>query len=349
MKYIVLLSFCLLSPIFLCAQAVPEFSVYLIGDAGEDTASGKALLMLKEQLIKDTASAVVFLGDNVYPSGFSLNNANSQLHLRSQLNILKQYRGQAYFIPGNHDWNAQRRGGLEKIAAQQKYVNEFMLKESACANRSAGSFFPADGLPGPATVMLNGKLRLIMIDTQWFLHFHKKNKTGSTRETIEVFYRTLDSLLVWSDYNKEQVIIAAHHPMFTNGGHSRKNQPLRFMVNYTPLRIFGLMGLDRLYSQDIFQPRYRRMRKRMTKEFNKFDNIVFVSGHEHNVQVFREGKVSYIISGNGSKLSHLRKKKRFIAVFEDDKTTGFVRLKYSRTSKLITEVYRVGEEVRVVE
>jgi predicted phosphodiesterase len=340
--------FILLLPLFSFSQENASFSVYLAGDAGEDTVSGKALLLLKDELLRDPASAVVFLGDNVYPSGFSFNNAASTLHLESQLNILRSYRGQAYFIPGNHDWDAQRRNGLRKIGEQQVFVNDFMEKNSLASNAGSGCFFPAGGLPGPSSVMLNEKLRLIMIDTQWFLQLYKKNKTGTKKQTRELFYQRLDSLLQYSAANGQQVIVTAHHPMFTNGEHSRKLQPLRFLVNYTPLKIFGFLGLNRLLSQDLSQPRYRKMRKRMLASFNKYDNIVYASGHDHNVQYFREGKINYVVSGNGSKLTKLKKKKRFDPLFEDDSKTGFVKLQYGADRQVKIMVYRVGEDVKVL-
>lgn len=335
----------LLFPLFLFSQQT-KFSVYLIGDAGEDTVSGKALLLLKEQLLENPSSAVVFLGDNVYPSGFNPNSHNDKLRLESQLNILKDYRGQAYFIPGNHDWDEQRKGGFKKIREQEKYVNEFLGRESAVSNRQSGVFFPGGGLPGPATVMLDEKLRLIMIDTQWFLQVYKKGKKGSKRKTKELFYHQLDSLLAYSATQEQKVIVTAHHPMFTNGAHSRKLQPERFLINYTPFRIFGLFGLDRLFSQDLPQSRYKRMRRRMLECFSHYDNIVYASGHDHNMQFFKEGKNHYIVSGNGSKLSHLRKKGAFTSFFNEDSKTGFVKLEFYPDGRLVTSVYRVGEEMK---
>lgn len=338
----------LLFPLFLFSQRSGTFSVYLVGDAGEDTVSGKALLLLKQELLADPASAVVFLGDNAYPSGFSMDNDNSRLRLESQLNILKEYRGQAYFIPGNHDWDEQRRGGLKKIREQELYVNQFLEKKSVISNAKTGAFYPGNGLPGPATVMLNDQLRLIMIDTQWFLQFYKKNTKGSKKETKSLFYRQLDSLLGYSAAHGQKVIVTAHHPMFTNGLHSRKLQPFRFMVNCTPFRIFGLCGLDRLFSQDLVQSPYRKMRKKMLECFSHYDNIVYASGHEHNMQFFKEGKNRYIVSGNGSKFSHLRKKRKFNSVFNEDSKTGFVKLEYLADGTVVTTVYRTGEEIKVL-
>jgi hypothetical protein len=348
MKKMQFLLFCFIS-LVASAQTAPVFQVYLVGDAGEEEVSGKALLMLEEQLLANPNSAVVFLGDNVYPSGFSYKDENSKLHLESQLNILRKYKGQAYFIPGNHDWDKQRRKGLQKIKEQQKYVDEFLQKNSTIANKDQRAFFPADGLPGPESVMLNDKLRLIMFDTQWFLHFHKKNKLGTQKQTVTMFYKQMDSLLEYSGSHGQQVLITAHHPMYTNGEHSRKLQPWRFFVNCTPFKIFGYCGLDRLFSQDLYQPGYKRMRKRMLECLNKHPDIIYASGHEHNVQYFKEKNGNYIVSGNGSKTSALRKRKRFESFFQDDSTTGFVKLEYFPDGKIVTSIHRVGMDVKVME
>src|SRR5687768_11597733 len=102
MKSIILYLFIFFS-VLLQAQNDSLYSVYLIGDTGDNIVPGKALLMLKEQLVKDSNSTVVFLGDNVYPNGLRKNNPNSVKCLESQLQLLSNYKGKAFFIPGNHD------------------------------------------------------------------------------------------------------------------------------------------------------------------------------------------------------------------------------------------------------
>lgn len=339
------LRFCLVwlfLPFFLHAQTPASYTVFLVGDAGEDTIPGKALLMLKEELIANPNSTVLFLGDNVYPSGLKLGNKNSEARLLSQLQILKNYKGNVYFIPGNHDWDAQKRKGISVLADQQKFVEDYLKQQSSVTNKDQKTFLPENGLPGPETVLLDNKLRLVMMDTQWFLHAYKKNKIGSKKNTKELFYKRLDSIVAYSKANGEELLVAAHHPMYTNGEHSRSAQPLRFLVNYTPLQLFGLLGLNRLFSQDIVQPRYKKMRKRMLGSFNTYDHIVYASGHDHNLQCFKENGNRYIVSGCGSKLSKLRKHKRFISVFEDDKTIGYVKLVYTN-GILKTYICRAGQ------
>ena len=331
------------------AQTNQLYSVYLVGDAGEDTIPGKALLMLKEQLILHPNSTVVFMGDNVYPSGLKLKNKNSIARLESQLQILKEYKGQVYFIPGNHDWDGQGPKGLKTLKHEEIYVEAYLKKKSICLNKENATFLPEMGLPGPGTVMLNKKLRLIVIDTQWFLHGFKKNYNGSVTQTKKIFYTRLDSLLSYSKKDTEQVIIAAHHPMYTNGEHSKTRQPLRFLVNCTPLQIFGLTGMNRLLSQDIVQPKYKRMRNKILISINKYDNVTYASGHDHNLQYFKKGANSFIVSGSGSKLSPLQKKKKFDSVFQDDTKTGFFEIEYSIDGKHTTAVYRVGEEKKILD
>lgn len=312
-----------------------SYTLYLVGDAGEDTVPGTALLRLKNELIVHPNSAVLFLGDNVYPAGLKINDPNSVKRLESQLQILKEYKGDVFFIPGNHDWEAQKRNGLSVLKDQQLYVTDYLKKNSTVKNKNEKTFLPENGLPGPETIMLNEKLRLIIIDTQWFLHYYKKNTKGSKAATQKRFYKELDSIIQFAVGHDEQVIVAAHHPVYTNGDHSKRREPLRFLINYTPFQVFGLLGVNRWLSQDIHQPRYKRMRKKLTAIFTKYpDKITYVSGHDHNLQLIKKDHVTYVVSGGGSKLSKLRKKA--VVLSEDNKLkeydhqTGFIEIIYDQ-------------------
>ncbi len=85
----------------------------------------------------------------------------------------------------------------------------------------------------------------------------------------------------------------------------------------------------------------------MLQSFNKYDNIIYVAGHDHNLQCFKQGGNRYIVSGSGSKLSHLQKKKKFDAVFQDDTKTGFIKIQFNGKD-FETVVYRVGEKEMII-
>jgi hypothetical protein len=86
------------------------------------------------------------------------------------------------------------------------------------------------------------------------------------------------------------------------------------------------------------------MRKELISRIKKHGNVIYVSGHDHNLQCLKEGETRYIVSGAGSKLSHLRKKRRFDSVFQDDSKTGFIRLEYLPDGKVKTVIFRSGEK-----
>jgi hypothetical protein len=105
-----------------------------------------------------------------------------------------------------------------------------------------------------------------------------------------------------------------------------------------------MMGLNRLLSQDLVQPRYAAMRKKMLSIVNAYENVIYVSGHDHNLQCFKEGGNKYIVSGCGSKLSRLKRKKSFPSIFEDDSKTGFVKLEFYPEKKVNVIIIRTGEK-----
>ncbi|MCB0616244.1 MAG: hypothetical protein KDC75_23155, partial [Phaeodactylibacter sp.] len=75
-----------------------EHSVFLVGDAGElvDGKTSPALILLGEKLRQAVKnSAVLSLGDNIYPNGMASKNgpdrAADEARLKAQLDVLKGY------------------------------------------------------------------------------------------------------------------------------------------------------------------------------------------------------------------------------------------------------------------
>ena len=97
------------------------FTAFLIGDAGNTLHPNKTLLSLKRQLDTTPNSIVFFLGDNIYPHGLD-GSMEAEKKLQSQLSILKDYRGEWIFVPGNHDWKAGLWKGYECVMRQQNYI-----------------------------------------------------------------------------------------------------------------------------------------------------------------------------------------------------------------------------------
>ena len=107
-----------------------KISTYLVGD-GDHTEAGETLINLQRELISHPNSAVIFMGDNSYkdilwgiiPFGYKGfdSSGNTMAKVRSQLNLLNQYKGWVYFTPGNHDWwnRTTYRQGKAKLAMEE--------------------------------------------------------------------------------------------------------------------------------------------------------------------------------------------------------------------------------------
>lgn len=328
------------------------YSVYLIGDGGKDTVPSAALQLMAFENFDDVGSTTIFLGDNVYPKGNSSWKSNekskiSERILTAQFELFSTYRGQFYVIPGNHDWRNGLRGGLKSVKDQQQISDNWFLKNSIVKNAKTGVYFKNVGLPGPVSQQIHPRINLVLLDSQWWLQgdlFHKvdKLKGKSRKETSEAAFNQLDSIVKASAMKNELLIIAAHHPILTNGSHAHLRQPFRFLMNKTPFQIFGLMGLNRLFKQDIMQPRYKKYRRRVSEIMKTHPTCVYVAGHEHALEYFEKNGNHFIVSGASA---HLKKLDRYIfpAKFMNDVQNGFFKLSLMASGNIKLTAYGVGE------
>jgi hypothetical protein len=331
---LILIFFCFMNTLF-AQDVLSHYTVYLIGDAGKDTAQSGAVAFLKDEIEKNPNSTVVFLGDNVYPRGvekeISLKGglSKSQKKMNAQLRIFKGFKGKVFMLPGNHDWDKCSWNGKQKVMEEASYVNTYMRENSSVDNRFSGVFYPENAGPGPHAFLLTKGLRLIILDTQWWLQqqfFHPVGKDpGQNKKATEHrFYKSLDSLLDYSRLHNEKVIMAAHHPLYSIGKHSLKKEPWRSLVNYTPFQILGLLGLNRVYMQDTEQPRYKRMKQKLLKVMAPYNNIIYACGHDHNMQFSLHDSLYHIVSGSGSMHSKLKKDRAVL--FSCKNQLGFYKL-----------------------
>ena len=298
------------------APAVPPDSIshtlFLIGDAGEPTSEGvePAFSALTEQAsVRPEHSTIIFLGDNIYPRGLPEPDApdrkEMERRLREQVLIAERSGADALFVPGNHDWEYQRANGLAAIRREEEFIRSLGLPNVR--------LLPQNGSPGPAVIDVHDRIRIIAIDTQWWLHqFAKPFYAGDTSEEMTKA-RFVDSLSssIRSAQGKN-VIIAAHHPLETHGEHGGffdwKDHifPLRKVVSWLWLPIPGigsLYPLSRIMGisdQDLSGERNRGMRKVLDSLFVLSPILAYAAGHEHTLQILtgRNGDLN-IVSGKG--------------------------------------------------
>ena len=283
-------------------------TVFLIGDAGAPKPSGEPVLQALARALAGhpDSSLVLFLGDNVYPLGLP-DSADPSFpeaarRLRAQLEFARLVP--VAFVPGNHDWARSGREGLERIRRQGRFI----ARESGGRAR----LLPTDGCPGPELLDAGGGLRLLLLDTEWWLFPHEwpdEDAACATRSGPEVVAR-LERLL--RESAGRQVIVAGHHPILTGGPHggyfslsdhlfplrnlnSALFVPLPFIGSAYPVaRSFGITA------EDLASGPYRRLRSALDSAFACHPPAIYAAGHDHGLQLLDRGRPPLLaVSGAG--------------------------------------------------
>lgn len=294
-----LLLLTLFFPLFAAAQ-----KVYLIGDAGEPKYAPQNFKLISDKISDATEKDVlIFLGDNLYPKGLpdkeDPQRGEMEKKLIPQLEIMKAFPGQAYIIPGNHDWAQGRTYGWDRIRNMTTFIRDYFDGQDV--------FLPFGGCPGPIELKVNEQFTLILLDTQYFLHPWDKPDEESeceNKSTIEAL-QDLESIIKRN--TGKHIMIAAHHPVYTYGEHhgnfSLKEQllPIPVLGSIQPAfrRVIGNI-------QDNTHPKYRAIMKQIVSSMDQAKHVIYASGHEHSLQLIEKGNHHFIVSGSGAKTTHVK-------------------------------------------
>lgn len=327
-----------------------SFKIFLIGDAGVCDTSGATLLDLQSKLKDSPNSAVVFLGDNCYKKiffglfpleikGYD-GGKKTRSRMMSQLNILRNYNGSAYFVPGNHDWwNTMKiKKGKKHLLKEQMFVEDSLRKFTTLRNYNDGTFLPVNGDAGPVSKSVNdGKIRIVFIDTYRLILEEGKKHRDTT--LLETFYRNLENEITDATAKHQSIVLAGHHPMQSVGKHS---QPLMFVEK---------LG-KRFATSNSNYPPYHTMVVRINSLLKKYNSssIYYASGHEHSLEYFYKDSIHYIVSGSGSKIDKVE--------FESRKTDtecvqwnqgGFFEIDFIREKGKVIMYHRENEKSELKE
>lgn len=275
----------------------PTFKIYLIGDVGEpDNGNAPDALNALEKEIKkaNTSDLLLFLGDNVYPKGIPKidcpEKKDAVFALSLQINVAKKFPGRVIFIPGNHDWYS----GFSGL-----YQQELLVEEALGTN----TFLPENGC-AIKKVNINDETILLVVDSQWYITNWDKHPTINDNCEIKTRTDFLDEFR--SEIKKARgktVVVAIHHPMFTNGSHGGQYS-LKNHLNPFPI-LGSLKNLFRnttgVSNADLSNKFYNELKQNLVTASQQNDNVIFVSGHDHNLQYLVEDNIPQIISGSGSK------------------------------------------------
>ena len=329
---------------------IPDYTLYVLGDAGALNDQSRAVMMQLEKTIKDDKQPgmILFTGDNVYPAGMpppadTQGYRHSQDILINQVNRFDAFPGPIVFIPGNHDWNEFKAGGLDAIRRQGKFLEQL--------NDPRIRMLPENGCGGPVILDLNEHIVMIIIDSQWWL----QDWTDEAEMNLGCEFDNRDDLIKAVhqaiDANRgKQIIVAMHHPLFSQGTHGgcftlRDHLfPLSKAVKwlYLPLPVIGsiypyyrsVIG----HPQDIRHKNYTALKRAIMNGVEDDDSLIFLAGHDHNLQYMVKGKHHFLLSGSGSKQNAVANSKDLIY---GHKAPGFMQIDFYNDDSVHLTIYEV--------
>lgn len=295
---------------------------------------------------------------------------DAERRVKAQVRVLRESGARGIFVPGNHDWDQFGIGGWARIREQERYL------ASLATPGTDVRMLPGGGCPGPALVDVGRRTRLVVLDTQWWLDDGEKpgvgdNPTGCHELTEDAVVAALERAFADAATAGRCVVVVAHHPLRSLGPHGGWIDPrwhlfpmlmlgsyVPVWVRWSPMPVLGsLMGFARHCcspnAQDFAAAANRHMRVRLRRVMVEAAQggaapLLYASGHEHSLQLFRGtgGARFLLVSGRGSseKVSPVGHDRT--TLFADSGRPGFARVDVLRdgdTRLAILEVEPDGD------
>jgi hypothetical protein len=330
--------------------------VLLVGDAGLPRLDAPepvfAALAAQAAEIPDR-TWVVFLGDNIYPSGLPPaghpDRDRAERFLAAQVDAVLPTGAEVVFVPGNHDYYSGGWAGMQRQREWLETRREPRLRA-----------LPAGGCPGPDVVDAGQRARLIFLDTQWWFEkgakpVHPASSCGCDSEA-EVTRALSAAIAAGGD---RRVLVLAHHPLVTHGEHGgffTWRQHLFPLVDaarwaWLPLPVVGsvypILRQHGIATQDLSDGAYERLRASLASVFTAHPPFVYASGHEHSLQLLAAPDMRlHVVSGAGTvaRPDHVGRGDDTLLATP---SPGFVRLDVLRDGRAHVQVVQVDRAGRV--
>ena len=315
-----------------------DYEIYLVGDIGADNSQvtdSDIVDLIKSQLKPNSKTqSVVFLGNNFTNDGFpdtespdfvAVDNA-----ITACLQKLKDNTDKVYFIPGDSEWYDGENYSNSSLMRVEDYVQS--------KTNDKNVFVPSNGCGEPKVVELTDDLIIVLMDSEWVLlgdNSDQRKRSGCDIDDELELVTYLNEIMA-KNKNKN-VIIAAHHPIYSNG---RTGGNYGAASHILPLPILGsfITGVKKLGGgqQRFGHPQYEAYRAAMNLVLSNFEGVIHVSGHDHNLQYHEKDNNHFVVSGSGAITDFVRKGGDAEFAFM---SKGFSKITHTKDLELWLEFY----------
>lgn len=295
-----------ISPVFAQTNEPASHRVYVTANTADLEIESPFYQDLRTLLAQsDAPFTLVLNGDLVrgkHHRGFLRSDT---IRIQRLLEAAQGLNGRVLIIPGDRDWAESGRNGWERVRALQLMVESW--------NYDHVDWIIENGCPGPQTISLTPEVTLLAIQTQWWNHPHDKPldvdavcSIASEEDFLEEFDDVIEESL------GKNILMVGHYPVFSFGEYGGR-MPLKKHIFpltdiksdlYVPLPVIG--SLYSAFRQNVGTPKdivnkhYRGLRKHLEEIISDNQSLIYLSGHEQNMQIIRQGNNYYINSGSAA-------------------------------------------------
>jgi len=195
------------------------------------------------------------------------------------LNVVRgQSQAEMTLLSGDRDWDQSRPQGWECVQQLEALVRKEGLENV---------YWPVeDGCPGPETVTIHPFVQLLVLNTQWWNHPHRKPIAADATCPYINEYDILEEINDEIEENQDKNILLAGHFPFHSFGKYGGFFPARAQLLPPVLGSMRVAYHRHVGDQkDIANERFAVLRERLESIASAEKNILFLSGHERNQQV----------------------------------------------------------------
>ncbi|GEO02777.1 hypothetical protein AAE02nite_04410 [Adhaeribacter aerolatus] len=317
--------------------------VYLIGNTATAAVPEASLTAFQQELSKQkNPFTVVHLGDIAANQGLGKKEklTTDKLDLLLQLTNTNPL-GNMYFVPGDKDWDNSGPDGLSDVKRLEEYLSRNLNRKQV--------LLPGQGCPGPEIIDIGSGLRIIALNTQWWMHPHKKPTEPDTDckiNTREDFLEELEDAI--AEAGNRNILLVGHHPIISNGMYGGR-MPLRKHLfpfadrnpaNRVPLPILG--SFYAAFRQNVGTPRdmanpdYQAFKQKMERLLKENPPVIYAAAHDYNLQLNYSEENYHLVSGSFVQQDFVGKNALSLV---NEAKTGFSKLTYYTSGKVTSTFY----------
>jgi len=286
----------------LVSQNVPYVTdsyhnVYILGNTADLSDQSYLRSQLRKELSSlDVPFTVLLTGDS-FDLSQSIENQYQQLYnLYELIQLVSEYiNGKLVVITGDRDWSGRTEKGdlalLELEAMVKNYVEENRIYNFEWIVNS--------GCPGPYKLVIDQHIDLLCLNSQWWnIDSNKPLASDGMCDNIRI--EEIEQILIEKiEENLEKnIIVTGHHPVISIGRYGGR---FSFLDHFRPLPLVGIFrtafSANIGNTKDLVNENLTEYRRMLEDVIYKHDNVIYISGHEHNHQVLQEDNNYLINSG----------------------------------------------------